>query len=229
MTTSFTTVSMMASTLTPNLSCCCVCKECNGTETIKRSVRSAVSDSSSDESSSSSEEKADGCEGKNSDDCTTRPPKKKKTKSKHWGSTTPSPTPPPPKNRVCHDNHECCMHWAAKGGCKSAPRTMNTWCPGTCRFNGCRPHAKQGTPGCKNLYSECKRWAHYHENDDDDHNTLLHGGGSKPSSMNECERNPHWMAQNCAKACKKCGRLTTPEQCAQKMPTDYVPTMINDD
>ncbi|KAL3091996.1 hypothetical protein niasHS_005946 [Heterodera schachtii] len=127
-----------------------------------------------------------------------------------WGVllTTPLPTPSPPveEERVCHDTHECCAHWAASDACRTAPRFMNTWCPAQCRFDGCRPHPEQDKPGCQNLYSECQRWAHYHE--------------KVVGTPNECQRNPHWMAQNCAKACQKCG-ATKPEQCIKNMPMDY--------
>ncbi|KAI3417523.1 hypothetical protein GPALN_013243 [Globodera pallida] len=48
--------------------------------------------------------------------------------------------PEPPKERACFDNHECCAQWTAKNACRTAPRYMNTWCPGSCRFDGCRLH-----------------------------------------------------------------------------------------
>ncbi|KAL3115333.1 hypothetical protein niasHT_019684 [Heterodera trifolii] len=193
---------------------------CGGRSSRKHRHHKSSSKSSSSSSSSSEEEDSNECDGKPTvvsvqfkkrvesavTATTSSPQQSTKSTGDHLGSTTPSPTPPPPKKRICHDGHECCAHWAAKGACTSAPRHMNTWCSGTCRFNGCRPHPKQDKSGCKNLYSECHRWAHYHE--------------KVAGTPNECQRNPHWMAQNCAKACQKCG-ATKPEQCIKNMPKDY--------
>ncbi|KAL3110429.1 hypothetical protein niasHT_018259 [Heterodera trifolii] len=117
--------------------------------------------------------------------------------------TTPSPTPSPPTERECYDNDVCCIQWAANGTCKTAPRYMNTWCQGSCRFDGCRPYADYGKPGCNDIHSQCARWA------------LFSDGGH-----NECDQNPRWMECNCAKSCNKCG-ATTAEQCAARTPTDY--------
>ncbi|KAI3416469.1 hypothetical protein GPALN_006005 [Globodera pallida] len=139
-----------------------------------------------------------------------------------WGaSTTPSLTPEPPKERTCFDNHECCAQWAAKNACRTAPRYMNTWCPGSCRFDGCRLHPEMPQPqqqqhptastNCKDRHSQCERWAHFHET------------RANTAQRGECERNAHWMLQNCAKACGHCNvAIGTSPNCSNKMPKDYV-------
>uniref|UniRef100_A0A183BW73 ShKT domain-containing protein n=1 Tax=Globodera pallida TaxID=36090 RepID=A0A183BW73_GLOPA len=123
--------------------------------------------------------------------------------------TTPSPTPAPPKERVCYDNHECCAQWAAKDACKTAPRYMNTWCPGSCNYDGCQPQPQQQRSAGKDRYMQCKRWSKFHE-----HYGRAEGWRTyRPNKVlkreklrNECERNPHWMACNCPEACSSVKR-----------------------
>uniref|UniRef100_A0A183CT68 ShKT domain-containing protein n=1 Tax=Globodera pallida TaxID=36090 RepID=A0A183CT68_GLOPA len=103
---------------------------------------------------------------------------------------------------LCFDNHECCAQWTSKNACRTAPRYMNTWCPGSCRFDGCRLHPELPQPqqqqhptaltNCKDRHSQCERWAHFHET------------RTNTAQLGECERNAHWMLQNCAKACGHC-------------------------
>ncbi|KAL3095980.1 hypothetical protein niasHS_005739 [Heterodera schachtii] len=158
--------------------------------------------------------------GGNNSPTTAEPPKPTTVPADEY--TTLAPMYTPPKERVCYDNHECCAVWATKGACKSAPRYMNTWCPGACRYDGCLPQAVKRAAGL-DYYSQCKRWSIFHEK-----YAQAEGWRSyRPNLVlrreklrNECERNPHWMACNCPQACSKVKRLK--EDCSQNMPKDYV-------
>uniref|UniRef100_A0A183BW72 ShKT domain-containing protein n=1 Tax=Globodera pallida TaxID=36090 RepID=A0A183BW72_GLOPA len=143
--------------------------------------------------------------------------------------TTPSPTPAPPKERVCYDNHECCAQWAAKNACKTAPRYMNTWCPGSCNYDGCQPQPQQQRSAGKDRYMQCKRWSKFHE-----HYGRAEGWRTyRPNKVlkreklrNECERNPHWMACNCPEACSSVKRKT--DECTKHFPKDYLLEPLDD-
>ncbi|KAL3077985.1 hypothetical protein niasHS_012927 [Heterodera schachtii] len=134
------------------------------------------------------------------------------------------PTPSLPNERECFDNHECCAHWAANGSCRAAPRFMNTWCPASCRYDGCRPHTTEGQGIQKDVLSQCKRWAHSHEKKG-------HGEGwhafkpgcvlTKPTTRSECQRNRHWMARNCPEACGCEFVRELLDKCSKNMPEDY--------
>ncbi|KAL3078003.1 hypothetical protein niasHS_012945 [Heterodera schachtii] len=126
-----------------------------------------------------------------------------------------------PTERVCYDNHECCAYWAgANQTCKTAPQFMNVWCAGTCGFDGCHSLAdpKRSTVPT-DLLLQCKRWAVFPEH-------LL----GTNATISECQRNLHWMAQNCPEACAKKTdkRQTLLDKCSQMMPKDSENPSLDD-
>ncbi|VDM02331.1 unnamed protein product [Schistocephalus solidus] len=91
----------------------------------------------------------------------------------------------------CDDFHVKCPLWQKGEQCTKNANYMRLMCAMSCGL--CVDPAKQTTENpaaCRDTYiypNDCKEWA----------------------ARGECQRNPFWMAHNCAESCGRCSQRTT--------------------
>jgi ShK domain-like len=98
---------------------------------------------------------------------------------------------------ICEDKHSYCSIWADHGECEENSYDMERFCPKSCKvcslLNDERDLEEDDEEDdsnldvvkCQNNHETCEFWA----------------------SKGECEVNPNYMEQNCAKACGTCPKL----------------------
>nr|VZI01845.1 unnamed protein product [Spirometra erinaceieuropaei] len=125
--------------------------------------------------------------------CTKNRKYMERTCPKSCGVCTDSTDETTDNSAACRDTYAFpkeCIGWAARGECQKNPIWMATNCAKSCgRCGDSTDETTDNSADCRDTYAfpkECIGWA----------------------ASGECQKNPIWMAANCAKSCGRCGDST---------------------